>query len=83
MLYEVITIGISQASIVEDSASLRERVAFIHDQVQSDALVEEYIDGRELYIGVLGNTRIKTLPTWEMNFGTLSEVQAGIRNNFV
>ncbi len=72
------SIGISQASIVEDSASLRERVAFIHDQVQSDALVEEYIDGRELYIGVLGNTRIKTLPTWEMNFGTLSEVQAGI-----
>jgi D-alanine-D-alanine ligase len=70
--------GIAQASIVEDMASLRERVTFIHDQVQSDALVEEYIDGRELYIGVLGNTRLTTLPVWEMNFGTLSEVHSGI-----
>jgi len=70
--------GIAQASIVEDMAKLRERVTFIHDQVQSDALVEEYVDGRELYVGVLGNTRLTTLPIWEMNFGTLSEVQAGI-----
>ncbi|HNP34289.1 MAG TPA: hypothetical protein PKK10_00440 [Woeseiaceae bacterium] len=72
------SLGIAQASIVEDMKSLRERVMFIHDHVQSDALVEEYIDGRELYIGVLGNTRLKTLPVWELNFGTLSEVQAGI-----
>jgi len=72
------SIGISQASIVEDMDSLRERVTFIHDQVQSDALVEEYIDGRELYVGVLGNTRVTTLPVWEINFGTLSNAQAGI-----
>jgi D-alanine-D-alanine ligase len=72
------SLGIAQASIVEDMASLRERVMFIHDRVQSDALVEEYIDGRELYIGVLGNTRLTTLPVWEMNFGTLSEVHSGI-----
>ena len=70
--------GIAQASIVEDMAKLRERVTFIHDQVQSDALVEEYIDGRELYVGVFGNTRLTTLPIWEMNFGTLSEGQSGI-----
>ncbi len=50
--------GISQASIVADMTSLRERVTFIHERIQSDALVEEYIDGRELYIGVLGNTRL-------------------------
>ncbi len=72
------SLGIAQASIVEDMASLRERVMFIHDRVQSDALVEEYIDGRELYIGVFGNKRLTTLPVWEMNFGTLSEVQSGI-----
>ena len=72
------SLGIAQASIVEDMASLRERVMFIHDRVQSDALVEEYIDGREFYIGVFGNTRLTTLPVWEMNFGTLSEVQSGI-----
>jgi D-alanine-D-alanine ligase len=75
--------GIAQASIVEDMASLRERVEFIHGHVQSDALVEEYIEGRELYIGVLGNTRLTTLPVWEMNFGTLSEAQAGIATDKV
>ncbi|NJN51801.1 MAG: D-alanine--D-alanine ligase [Gammaproteobacteria bacterium] len=70
--------GISQASVVDDMESLRERVEFIHSQVQSDALVEEYIDGREFYIGVLGNTRLTTFPAWEMDFGTLSKAQAGI-----
>jgi D-alanine-D-alanine ligase len=72
------SLGISQASLVEDMQSLRERVEFIHQQVQSDALVEEYVDGRELYIGVLGNTRLKALPIWEMDFGTLSQAQMRI-----
>ena len=72
------SLGISQASIVEDMTSLRERVEFIHDKVQSDALVEEYIDGRELYIGVIGNDRLTTFPVWEMHFGTLADAQAGI-----
>jgi D-alanine-D-alanine ligase len=72
------SLGISQASVVEDMAKLRERVEFIHDQMQSDALVEEYIDGRELYVGVLGNDRLMTLPVWEMNFGRLPEVQSRI-----
>lgn len=70
--------GIAQASIVDDMRSLRERVTFIHERLQSDALVEEYIDGRELYIGVLGNSRLTTLPVWEMNFGSLAESQSGI-----
>jgi D-alanine-D-alanine ligase len=72
------SLGISQASLVEDMKSLRERVQFIHEQVQSDALVEEYIDGREIYVGVLGNSRLVTLPSWEMDFGTLAEAQARI-----
>ncbi len=72
------SLGISQASLVEDLKSLRERVQFIHEQIQSDALVEEYIDGREIYVGVLGNRRLTTLPAWEMDFGTLAENQARI-----
>ncbi len=72
------SVGIAQASIVADMASLRERVTFILDRVQSVALVEEYIVGRELYIGVFGNTRLTALPVWELNFGTMSEVQSGI-----
>jgi D-alanine-D-alanine ligase len=72
------SLGIAQASLVEDMRSLRERVQFIHEQVQSDALVEEYIDGREIYVGVLGNSRLTTLPAWEMDFGTLADDQARI-----
>lgn len=72
------SLGISQASIVHDEQKLRERVEFIHEQTSSDALVEEYIEGREIYIGVMGNERLTTFPLWELNFGTLPEVMAGI-----
>jgi D-alanine-D-alanine ligase len=72
------SLGISQASLVDDLRGLRERVQFIHDEVQSDALVEEYIDGREIYVGVLGNTRLTTLPPWELDFGTLATERARI-----
>ena len=70
------SLGIAQASIVYDAQKLRERVEFIHEQTNSDALVEEFIEGRELYIGVMGNDRLTTFPVWELNFGTLPEVAA-------
>jgi D-alanine-D-alanine ligase len=70
--------GISQASVVLDLARLKERIEFIHEQTNSDALVEEYIEGRELYVGVVGNDRLRSLPVWEMDFGTLPDVMAGI-----
>ena len=72
------SLGISQASIVPDADKLKERIEFIHEQTSSDALVEEYIEGRELYVGVMGNERLRTFPVWEMDFGTLPEVMAGI-----
>ena len=67
------SLGIAQASVVLDAKQLIERVAFIHEQTHSDALVEEYIQGRELYVGVIGNDRLKVLPVWEMSFGSLPE----------
>jgi D-alanine-D-alanine ligase len=72
------SLGISQASVVRDRERLRERVEFIHVQTQSDALAEQYIEGRELYVGVIGNDRLTTFPVWELDFGSLPEVQAGI-----
>jgi D-alanine-D-alanine ligase len=72
------SLGIAQASIVGDADKLKERIEFIHEQTKSDALIEEYIEGRELYVGVLGNDRLRTFPVWEMDFGTLPEVMAGI-----
>jgi D-alanine-D-alanine ligase len=67
------SLGIAHASVVTDPKQLAERIAFIHDQTHSDALVEEYIEGRELYVGVIGNDRLKVLPVWEMRFGSLPE----------
>lgn len=67
------SLGISQASIVSGDDKLRDRIRYIHEQVQSDALVEEYIEGRELYVGVMGNQRLQTLPVWEMSFQGLPD----------
>ena len=67
------SLGIAQASVVADQKQLAERIDFIHHQTHSDALVEEFIEGRELYVGVMGNDRLKVLPVWEMTFGSLPE----------
>lgn len=60
------SVGISQASIVHNEQKLRERIEFVHRQVGTDAIAEQYIEGRELYVGVIGNTRLTTLPIWEL-----------------
>jgi D-alanine-D-alanine ligase len=67
------SIGISQASVVETEDKLKERVAFIHDKVGTDALVERYIEGRELYVGILGNFQLKVLPVWELLFAKMPD----------
>lgn len=65
--------GIAQASIVHNDESLARRVAFIHEQVGTDAIAEQYIEGRELYVAILGNLRLQVLPTWELRFTNLPE----------
>ncbi len=65
--------GISQASIVDNPESFTERIKFIHTNMQMDAIAEEYIEGRELYVGVMGYKQITVLPPREMSFGDLPE----------
>ena len=62
------SIGISQASVVETDEKLKERVAFIHESIGTAAIVEQYIEGRELYVGVIGNQALQALPVWELFF---------------
>lgn len=62
------SLGISDASIVYNQDQLEDRVRFIHDDTQTDALVETFIEGRELYVGVIGNRQLKVYPIWEMIF---------------
>lgn len=59
--------GISQASVVLTPKKLAERVEFIHDAVGTDAIVEQFVDGRELYVGAVGNRRPQLLPIWELH----------------
>jgi D-alanine-D-alanine ligase len=60
--------GISQASVAENPEQLQRRVEFIHESLGTAAIVEQFIDGRELYVGVIGNERLDVLPVWEMSF---------------
>lgn len=62
--------GIANASLVYDDDALRERAAFIHEGWQQAAIAEEYIEGREFFVGVLGNRRLTVLPPRECFFNT-------------
>ncbi len=77
-LLEDASVGIAQASVVEDDAGLAERVRFIHEKFRQAAIVEELIEGRELYVGLLGNDRVATLPIVEMTFGKLENSEQRI-----
>ncbi len=67
------SIGIDGESLVHDTTSLMKRVVMIHEKVKDSALVEEYIEGREFYVGVLGNREPLPLPPVEMDFSGLPE----------
>src|SRR5580765_4947022 len=72
-LTEEASIGISQASVVDSDEKLRERVAFVHESIGTAAIVEQYIEGRELYVGILGNQTLQALPIWELFFTNMPE----------
>ena len=65
--------GISQASVVENMEQLARRVVFIHEKLGTAAILEQFIDGRELYVGVVGNERLDVFPVWEMSFDRMPE----------
>jgi D-alanine-D-alanine ligase len=67
-LKEEASLGIAQASFVESDDQFKERVAFIHEKYDHDVIAEEYIEGRELYVSVLGNHRLQVFPLRELVF---------------
>ena len=60
--------GLSQASVVGDADELIRRVDFMHERIGGDVVAEQYIEGRELYVGIVGNQRLQVFPVWEMLF---------------
>ncbi|MDP1578742.1 MAG: ATP-grasp domain-containing protein [Candidatus Didemnitutus sp.] len=67
-LKEEASYGISQASFVETDDQFRDRVTFIHDNTGNDVIAEEYIEGRELYVSLIGNHRLQVFPIRELVF---------------
>jgi D-alanine-D-alanine ligase len=68
---EEASIGIAEASVVNSDEKLAERIEFMHANVGTSLIIEQYVDGRELYVGVLGNQRLQALPVWELELGQL------------
>jgi D-alanine-D-alanine ligase len=67
------SIGIDGNSLVRTAREMMERVVMIHDKVKDAALVEEYIEGREFYVGVLGNQDAVAFPPVEMDFSGMPD----------
>lgn len=61
--------GISNSSIVKNMEELKARAEWVHDNWKQPAIAEEYIEGRELYVSIIGNKRLKVLPIRELYFG--------------
>jgi D-alanine-D-alanine ligase len=62
------SLGISDSSVVRTQKQLLEQVERVHDELATDALVESFIEGRELYVGAIGNRRVTMFPVWELRF---------------
>lgn len=62
------SVGISQASVVDTDEKFIERVNFVHQSIGTAAIAEQYIEGRELYVGILGNQALQSFPVWELFF---------------
>lgn len=62
------SLGISQASVVWDKDALIERAGFVHERIQTHAIAEQFIEGRDVYVPCLGNDRLRVFPAQELVF---------------
>jgi D-alanine-D-alanine ligase len=75
------SIGIDERSLVRNTQELMERVLYIHKTFGDAALAEEYIEGREFYVGVIGNQDLTAFPPVEMDFSGLKEGSVKVMDN--
>jgi D-alanine-D-alanine ligase len=80
-LTEEASLAISKASVVNSEEKLLERVKYINQKIGVDAIVEEFVEGREFYVGVMGNYKLKTLPVWELKFENVEKPEKEFYSN--
>ncbi|GMU87247.1 MAG: hypothetical protein AMXMBFR48_24880 [Ignavibacteriales bacterium] len=69
--YEDASVGIEHDAVVRDEKRLRERIAYIHNHFKQPAIVDQYIDGRELNVSVVGDEEPEALPISEIDFSEM------------
>ncbi|MBT4791017.1 MAG: ATP-grasp domain-containing protein [Halobacteriovoraceae bacterium] len=77
-LFEEASYGIAKASVVHSEEKFQERLAYIHNKLDQDAIVEEFIPGKELYVGIIGHKRLTVLPIWELKFSKVQNPETEI-----
>jgi D-alanine-D-alanine ligase len=73
--FEHCSFGVTREAVVLSPAELAERIQYVLETFQQPALVEEFIDGREFHVSVLGNGRLYTLPPAEMDFSVFDNIK--------
>ena len=67
------SVGISRDSFAETEDQALARTAFLHERLKTDVIIEQYVQGREVYVAVLGNDRLTVLPVRELKFSKVPE----------
>lgn len=77
-LFEEASYGIAKASVVHSEDKLIERVKYIHEKLDQDVILEDFIAGREIYVGVVGNIKLTNFTPWELKFKNVEEPEKEI-----
>jgi D-alanine-D-alanine ligase len=72
--FEHCSYGITRESVVQSASELYKRVQYVFDEMNQPALVEEFIDGREFHVGVIGNGVLRVLPPAEIDYSSFEDV---------
>jgi len=72
--FEHCGVGITREAVVQSREDLHERIGYILNELQQPALVEDFIDGREFHVGVIGNGTLRVLPPAEIDFSSFADI---------
>lgn len=72
--FEHCSLGITREAVVQSTADLLARICYVLEELQQPALVEDFIDGREFHVGVIGNSALRVLPPAEIDYSSFDDI---------